>query len=84
MTITKTAEQIVNEVENCNRFGDDMHERDKLIAIEIVSKLLTIRDAKVREEEKKRIIKEYGRSFNDGCGCCMFESLEEALKKEAK
>jgi hypothetical protein len=37
-----------------------------------------------REEEKKRIIKEYGRSFNDGCGCCMFENLEEALKKEAK
>ena len=50
MTVTKTAEQIVNEVENCNRFGNDMHERDKLIAIEIVSKLLTIRDAKVREE----------------------------------
>lgn len=37
-----------------------------------------------KEEEKKRIIKEYGRSFNDGCGCCMFESLEEALKKEMK
>ena len=50
MTVTKTAEQIVNEVENCNRYGDDMHERDKLIAIEIVSKLLTIRDAKVRKE----------------------------------
>jgi hypothetical protein len=54
MTVTETAEQIVDEVENCNRYGDDMHERDKLVAIEIVSKLLTIRDAKVREEEKAK------------------------------
>jgi len=35
------------------------------------------------EDERERIIKEYG-GFNDGCGCCMDDSLEEAIKKETQ
>jgi hypothetical protein len=49
-TVEEMAKQIVNEVESCDLYGDDMRPRYKRIATEIVSKLLTTLETKVREK----------------------------------
>jgi hypothetical protein len=36
--------------------------------------------SQAKEEERERIIKEYG-SFDDGCGCCALTTLKEELSK---
>jgi hypothetical protein len=45
------------------------------------------REKKAREEgareEREMIVKEYGH-FNDGCGCCSFTNLAEALTESNK
>lgn len=61
-------------------YGKDGY--NEILVAEELEKLFTQAQQEAVEREQNRIIKEYGNSFNDGCGCCMQESLGEALQKE--
>ena len=52
----------------------------RLLREDKVIKIFDKEISQAKEEERERIIKEYG-SFDDGCGCCALTTLKEELSK---
>lgn len=67
------------EVCECGRYcGDTMHAIETLLISTLTNAI-----AKAKEDERSRIIEEYG-FYGNGCGCCEDENLKQSLSKETK